>query len=360
MAQARFLSQWFDYPIELYELGAYDVEQLQSRFDIIVFVGVLYHLKHPLYALEKVANVCDDTMYFQTATTGRCGGEFVPKDNYSASELSVFDDPNFPRLYFMEKSFNGDESNWWFATRGCIKAMARVAGFSSITDTDNSEMFVCRKQKVTADEAGLSIAFKPVPLPQDVEAAKVNEVWGSESAWTAPAIVHWTQHTKVQERINRLASGDPAKNRFEYFMEKYCHGKMPFERAITLGCGHGELERGLARYNFALVHDAVDISEAAIANAIQLAGPAGLKNVHYRIANLNTIDLPKNTYDVVFGISSVHHTSNLEHLFMQVSDGLKPGGYFFLDEFIGPTQFHARHRRDLDRRHHAQDQWARR
>jgi SAM-dependent methyltransferase len=122
-------------------------------------------------------------------------------------------------------------------------------------------------------------------------------------------------------------------------METYCRGRMPLPRALTLGCGHGELERGLAKYHFALEHDAVDLSEAAIADATRLSRAAGMENVHYKVANLNSIQLPENSYDVVFGISSVHHTAGLEHLFEQVAGALRPDGYFFLDEFIGPTQF---------------------
>lgn len=114
---------------------------------------------------------------------------------------------------------------------------------------------------------------------------------------------------------------------------------MPFKRAITLGCGRGELERGLAKYNFALVHDAVDIAEAMIEDAAVLAQAAGLKHIKYEVGDLNTIELPRNTYDVVFGVSAIHHVARLEHLFDQISRSLKPGGYFFLDEFVGPSQF---------------------
>src|SRR5262249_55295010 len=73
LAQSRFGSHWFDLPLELYECGAYDVQSLQSKFDLVVFVGVLYHLKHPLYALEQIASICTDTMYFQSVVSGPAG-----------------------------------------------------------------------------------------------------------------------------------------------------------------------------------------------------------------------------------------------------------------------------------------------
>jgi len=143
LAQTRFTSHWFELPIELLEWDVYNVDALGS-FDIVVFLGVLYHLKHPLYALEKIESVCRSTLYFQSVVRGS-GKDFEPADDYPMSETAVFDKPEYPKLYFVEKSFNGDVSNWWMATRSCLKAMLRVAGFKVIQDTSNTEVLVCNK-----------------------------------------------------------------------------------------------------------------------------------------------------------------------------------------------------------------------
>src|SRR6185369_17459848 len=102
------------------------------------------HLKHPLYALEKVYNVCKSRLYFQSVVRGPTG-DFEPAEDYPIGEEKVFDRPEYPKLYFIEKSFNGDESNWWMATRSCLKAMLRVSGFKSIEDTSIPDVFFCRK-----------------------------------------------------------------------------------------------------------------------------------------------------------------------------------------------------------------------
>jgi tRNA (mo5U34)-methyltransferase len=101
-------------------------------------------LKHPLYALEKIANVCKDTMFFQSVVRGP-SGDFDPKPDYPNSEADIFDLPEYPKLYFVEKSFNGDVSNWWFANQSCLKAMMRTAGFREIISTAGPDTFVCRK-----------------------------------------------------------------------------------------------------------------------------------------------------------------------------------------------------------------------
>jgi SAM-dependent methyltransferase len=178
----------------------------------------------------------------------------------------------------------------------------------------------------------------------ELEASKVKELWGStEGTWRTSEWLRWLQHPTVQERINTFLTGDSRKDRYQYFIESYYRKRFGrrkgVRRALTLGCGHGEFERGLSRYNFAKLHEAVDIADGAIAEAKRMASSEGLTHLQYRVADLNTIELPRCVYDIVFGISSIHHVANLEHLFLQVQLSLKPGGFFVLDEYIGATKF---------------------
>jgi len=166
---------------------------------------------------------------------------------------------------------------------------------------------------------------------------KVKHTWGAGTIWGGKDVLHWLQHPAVQARINFKVSGRPNVNRFEYFLNEYLAGKMPVSRALTLGCGVGELERGLCQYNFARRHEGVDISDEAIRSAVEHA--AGLPQIEYRCENLDALVLTPDSYDVIFGVSSIHHVQALEHLFSQVQRALKPGAYFFLDEYIGPTRF---------------------
>ncbi len=172
------------------------------------------------------------------------------------------------------------------------------------------------------------------------EIAKVKEVWGdAKGSWRTPQIVHWMQHPKVRERMNLLTSGELHKDRFQYFLETYLRGRTPVQRAVTLGSGHGELERGFSQYNLASLHEGIDIADGAVSEARRLAADAGFSHIRYQVGDLNSVRLPESAYDVVFGVMSIHHVRALEHLFRQVSMALKPEGYFFLDEFIGPSQF---------------------
>jgi SAM-dependent methyltransferase len=178
----------------------------------------------------------------------------------------------------------------------------------------------------------------------ELETTRVKELWGStEGTWRTSERAHWLQHPKVQERINFLLTGNPGKDRYQYFAEHYYRaplgGRKRVKCALTLGCGHGEFERCISQHNFAELHEAVDLADGAVAEATRLAKAEGLDHIRYRVADLNTIELPECTYDTVFGISSIHHVANLEHLFLQIQLSLKPDGLFVLDEYIGASKF---------------------
>jgi O-antigen biosynthesis protein len=168
---------------------------------------------------------------------------------------------------------------------------------------------------------------------------RVKHVWGTGTIWTAGEMRHWLQHPLVQTRVNRMITGGSETDRFQYFLKSRLDGRLPVDRALTLGCGSGELERGLSKYNFAKAHEGIDVSDDAIRKAGALAADQHLSHVSYRSEDLNRLHLQPHSYDVIFGVSSVHHVESLENLFAQIAAALKPGGYFFLDEYIGPSRF---------------------
>ena len=83
-----------------------------------------------------------------------------------------------------------------------------------------------------------------------------------------------------------------------------------------------------------------DVSAGAIEGARAAASAAGLfDRVDYSVADLNDIKLSEQLYDAIFAISSFHHVFQLEQLCKECRAALKPGGLFFLDEYIGPSRF---------------------
>jgi tRNA (mo5U34)-methyltransferase len=143
LRQARFAAQTIGVKIEFAEMSAYDVGCLGERFDIVLFLGVLYHLRHPLLALDLIReHVVRDLFVCQSMQRGDPGEEPLAED-YPFSERAIFDRPSFPRFCFVEHRYAGDNTNWWIPNRACTAAMLRGAGFL-IEANPEEEVFVCR------------------------------------------------------------------------------------------------------------------------------------------------------------------------------------------------------------------------
>lgn len=143
LAQARFASEILGLEIEWHRLSVYEVAQLGERFDLVIFMGVLYHLRYPLLALDLLReHVVGDLVLFQSMQRGSAEVMQLESD-YPFSERSIFDDQGFPRLHFIEGRYAGDPTNWWIPNRACVEAMLRSSGFE-IIDHPEEEVYLCR------------------------------------------------------------------------------------------------------------------------------------------------------------------------------------------------------------------------
>lgn len=146
LAQARLASEVTGLRLELHELSVYDVGRLGERFDLVLFMGVLYHLRHPLLALDRLAeHTVGDTLVFQSLLRGE-PREPRLDDDYPFEERAIFEQTGYPRLCFVEHRYAGDPTNWWIPNRACVTAMLRSAGFT-IVDQPEEEVFVCRSKR---------------------------------------------------------------------------------------------------------------------------------------------------------------------------------------------------------------------
>jgi tRNA (mo5U34)-methyltransferase len=143
LAQARLAAEVSGLEIELREMSVYDVARLGERFDLVLFMGVLYHLRHPLLALDLVReHVASDLLLFQAMQRG-VEEPVETRDDYPFSETKIFAEPGFPRLHFVEHSYAGDPTNWWVPNRACVEAMLRSSGFE-ILEHPEEEVYLCR------------------------------------------------------------------------------------------------------------------------------------------------------------------------------------------------------------------------
>jgi len=163
LAQARLAADVTGVDIELRQTTVYDVATLGERFDLVLFLGVLYHLRHPLLALDLLReHVVGDLLLFQTMLRGSADVGPLAGD-YPFSETDVFARPDFPSMFFIERKYAGDPSNWWIPNRAGAEAMLRSAGFQ-VLDHPVGEVFLCRAVPlvVAEDDAALKVELSPV------------------------------------------------------------------------------------------------------------------------------------------------------------------------------------------------------
>ena len=146
LAQAKLAAEVRGLDIELRQMEVYAVADLKEKFDLVLFLGVLYHLRHPLLALDLVhEHVTRDLLLFQTLQRG---AETPPEiaGDYDFFDDPGFDDPGFPHLSFIERRFAHDPTNWFFPNRAASAAMLRSSGFD-ILENPEPEVFLCRRNE---------------------------------------------------------------------------------------------------------------------------------------------------------------------------------------------------------------------
>jgi tRNA (mo5U34)-methyltransferase len=97
--------------------------------------------------------VVKDLFVFQSMQRG--SPATIPlEENYHFWEESIFQQPEFPRMYFIENKYAGDPTNRWIPNRACVEALLRSAGFE-ILEHPEQEVFVCRAKELTGNEGAV-------------------------------------------------------------------------------------------------------------------------------------------------------------------------------------------------------------
>jgi tRNA (mo5U34)-methyltransferase len=86
-----------------------------GQFDVVLFLGVLYHSRFPSEMLERVASLTRETMILETESFTLKGYE----------ELALGE-------FFETDELNNDDSNWWSFTEAALAGMCRSSGFAAV------------------------------------------------------------------------------------------------------------------------------------------------------------------------------------------------------------------------------------
>jgi tRNA (mo5U34)-methyltransferase len=130
--------------IDFRRMAVYELGTIGERFDLVLFLGGLSHLRYPLLALDLIyEHAAADLLVVQTLLRGASVVHRLEED-YPFAQTAVFEYPGFPRLHFIEDRYAGDPTYWWIPNLACAEAMLRSAGFR-IEEHPELDVFVCRR-----------------------------------------------------------------------------------------------------------------------------------------------------------------------------------------------------------------------
>jgi tRNA (mo5U34)-methyltransferase len=121
----------------------FQLQTLDETFDLVLFLGVFYHLRYPLLGLDIAAAKTRHLFIMQSLTLL---DERAPPETHGKrmQELSQLSTPGWPRMAFIEHEFAGDPSNWWIPNHNACEAMLRSAGLT-VRARPEQGTYICKR-----------------------------------------------------------------------------------------------------------------------------------------------------------------------------------------------------------------------
>jgi tRNA (mo5U34)-methyltransferase len=143
LRQARWAARRFglQHRVRFRRMQVYDLAQLDERYDLVLFMGVFYHLRYPLLGLDLVAQKVRRLLVFQTLTMGDERRDETPHD-LPITERAALSRPGWPQMAFIEHRLAGDPTNWWAPNHAAVEALLRSAGLK-VTARPGHELYLC-------------------------------------------------------------------------------------------------------------------------------------------------------------------------------------------------------------------------
>ena len=145
LKQAKWAAekQGLQHKTQFRQMQVYDLAREKESFDLIWFMGVFYHLRYPLLALDILSERNKNIMVFQTLslTEKEVTENTMDRHFHEREDLS---EKGWPKMAFIEHKFSGDPTNWWLPNHAGIEAMLRSCGYK-ITGHPGHEIYIAQK-----------------------------------------------------------------------------------------------------------------------------------------------------------------------------------------------------------------------
>jgi tRNA (mo5U34)-methyltransferase len=119
----------------------YDLARIDKQWDLVLFMGVFYHLRYPLLGLDIVAEKVGRYLIFQSAATGEAKPSGTPTD-VNFQTIDELERVSWPQMAFIENTFCFDPTNWWIPNRAAVAGMLRSTGMKIETAVD-ADTLIC-------------------------------------------------------------------------------------------------------------------------------------------------------------------------------------------------------------------------
>lgn len=143
LAQAQWAVRKFglEDQVSFRQMEVYELARSSESYDLVWFMGVFYHLRYPLLALDLLAERTRRLMTFQTLTMP--GDSVYPaKADYAIEERIPLLESGWPKMAFIEHRFSGDPTNWWVANHAGVEALLRSTGLR-VKARPGHEIYLC-------------------------------------------------------------------------------------------------------------------------------------------------------------------------------------------------------------------------
>jgi tRNA (mo5U34)-methyltransferase len=127
--------------IEFVNSGIYELAGSQKQYDLVLFMGVFYHLRYPLLGLDILSSMTRRMMVFQTLTVPGDTVETTPQDQDFDDRIAMASE-GWPKMAFIEHSLAGDPTNWWAPNHAGVEALLRSSGLK-ICSRPGHEIYIC-------------------------------------------------------------------------------------------------------------------------------------------------------------------------------------------------------------------------
>jgi tRNA (mo5U34)-methyltransferase len=152
LGQARWAAQEYGLGQNLTfrQMQVYDLARTDEVYDLVLFLGVFYHLRYPLLGLDIVARRARRGLVFQTLTTGEMQVAATPRDR-QLDDREALGERGWPKLAFIEHRLAGDPTNWWVPNHACVLALLRSSGLT-VRRHLGHEIYLCEPQPPDSPE----------------------------------------------------------------------------------------------------------------------------------------------------------------------------------------------------------------